>query len=196
MSYEHRGLVIGVKQKLLYILPIFSYAPLKHPDVCHPTDHPDSKSNLFLLKASKFSFITHDSVLKLNDIRTASINRILYQQDGRIPPSSDTYKQIEKLVLQKYFPSFYHDYEQNLQTTASLNEQLIEAADHNNILEAENKRLKAERQISISGIPITEMPFFSCQEQTLLFILLLPPKHRRSLMKGILRKLIVVYPLL
>jgi len=144
ISYEHRGLVIGVKQKLLYILPIFSYAPLKHPDVCHPTDHPDSKSNMFLLKASKFSFITHDSVLKLNDIRTASINRILYQQDGRIPPSSDTYKQIEKLVLQKYFPSFYHDYEQNLQTTASLNEQLIEAADHNNILEAENKRLKAE----------------------------------------------------
>ena len=25
MSYEHRGLVIGVKQKLLYVLPIFSY---------------------------------------------------------------------------------------------------------------------------------------------------------------------------
>lgn len=23
MSYEHRGLVIGVKQKLLYVLPIF-----------------------------------------------------------------------------------------------------------------------------------------------------------------------------
>ena len=27
MSYEHRGLVIGVKQKLLYVLPIFSYDP-------------------------------------------------------------------------------------------------------------------------------------------------------------------------
>ena len=38
MSYEHRGLVIGVKQKLLYVLPIFSYDPAKHPDVyCIPT---------------------------------------------------------------------------------------------------------------------------------------------------------------
>ena len=27
MSYEHRGLVIGAKQKLLYVLPIFSYDP-------------------------------------------------------------------------------------------------------------------------------------------------------------------------
>lgn len=112
MSYEHRGLVIGVKQKLLYVLPIFSYDPLKHPDVYHPIDYPDSKSDMFLLKNSEFSFITHNSVLKLNDIRTVSINRILYQQSGRILPSSDTYKQIEKLVLQKYFPSFYHDYEQ------------------------------------------------------------------------------------
>lgn len=144
MSYEHRGLVIGVKQKLLYVLPIFSYDPLKHPDVYHPIDRPDSKSDMFLLKNSEFSFITHDSVLKLNDIRTASVNRILYQQNGRIPPSSDTYKQIENLVLQKYFPSFYHDYEQSLQAAASLNEQLKEAADHNNILEAENKQLKAK----------------------------------------------------
>ena len=77
--------------KLLYVLPIFSYDPIKHPDVFHPIDHPDSKSDMFLLKISEFSFITHDSVLKLNDIRTASVNRILYQQSGRIPPSSDTY---------------------------------------------------------------------------------------------------------
>ena len=50
MSYEHRGLVIGVKQKLLYVLPIFSYDPYKHPDVYHPIDHPNSKSDIFLLK--------------------------------------------------------------------------------------------------------------------------------------------------
>lgn len=110
MSYEHRGLVIGVKQKLLYVLPIFSYDPVKHPNVYHPTDNPTSKSDMFLLKASEFSFINHDSVLKLNDIRTVSINRILYQQNGMIDPVSNTYKQIEQLVLQKYFPSFYYDY--------------------------------------------------------------------------------------
>ncbi|MCM1326430.1 MAG: hypothetical protein NC094_03530 [Bacteroidales bacterium] len=133
-----------MKQRLLYVLPIFSYDPLKHPDVYHPIDHPASKSDMFLLKSSEFSFITHDSVLKLNDIRTASVNRILYQQNGRIQPSSDTYKQIENLVLQKYFPDFYHDYEQSVQASVSLNEQLKKATDHNNVLEAENKLLKAE----------------------------------------------------
>ena len=124
MSYEHRGLVIGVKQKLLYVLPIFSYDPAKHTDVYHPVDFPASKSDMFLLKSSEFSFISHDSVLKLNDIRTVSINRILYQQSGRIDPVSDTYKEIETLVLRKYFPSFLRDYEQNNKTIESLNEQV------------------------------------------------------------------------
>lgn len=109
MSYEHRGMIIGVKKKLLYVLPIFSYDSNKYPDVYHPTDFPNSHSDMYLLKNGEFSCIKHDSVLKLNDIRTVSINRILYKQDGRINPSSDTYKQITSLVLQKYFSEFYHE---------------------------------------------------------------------------------------
>lgn len=144
MSYEHRGLVIGVKQKLLYVLPIFSYNPDKHQDVFHPVDYPNSKSDMFLLKSSEFSFISHDSVLKLNDIKTVSINRILYQQRGRIAPDSDTYKQIEKLTLQKYFPSFSYDYAQNIKTVEELNEQLNEAIEDKKTIETENERLKAE----------------------------------------------------
>ena len=114
MSYEHRGLVIGVRQKLLYVLPIFSYDPIKHPDVYHPIDNPYSKSELYMLKTSEFSFITHDSVLKLNDIRTLSTKRILYQHSGRIDPQSETYKHIEKLTIHKCFPAFYHEYEEAL----------------------------------------------------------------------------------
>ncbi len=144
MSYEHRGLVIGVKQKLLYVLPIFSYNPSKHPDVYHPLDYPHSKSNLFLLKKSEFSFIKHDSVLKMNDIRSVSVNRILYQQSGQVSPSSDTYKQLEKLVLRKYFPSFCHALEQNTQTITLLNEQLKKLNEYKTILESENERLKSE----------------------------------------------------
>ena len=110
MSYEHRGLVIGVNKKLLYVLPIFSYDSHKHPNVYHPVDNNTSKSDLYLLKKSDYSFIQHDSVLKLNDIRTVSINRILYHQnDGRIDINSLEYKTIEELVLNKYFPSFFHD---------------------------------------------------------------------------------------
>ena len=111
MSYEHRGLIIGVNKKLLYVLPIFSYNPQKHLDVYHPLDNNKSKSDLYLLKSSDYLFIQHDSVLKLNDIRTISINRILYQQkDGRIDIEYLEYKAIEELVLNKYFPGFLYEF--------------------------------------------------------------------------------------
>ena len=123
MSYEHRGLVIGVKNKLLYILPIYSYDAKKHTDVYHPVDFPYSKGDLYLLKSSEFSWINHDSVLKLNDIRTVSINRILYQHTGaKIDPATDTYKRIETFVVQKYFAEFYHDFEQMSKTIELLNQ--------------------------------------------------------------------------
>ena len=144
MSYEHRGLVIGIRQKLLYVLPVFSYNPSKHPDIYHPIDSPTSKSDLFLLKSSEFSFINHDSVLKLNDIRTVSINRILYQQNGRLSPDSDTYKQIEQLVIQKYFPSFYYDYNQLRQKSLSQEEKLKENDTVLNGLISENEDLKKQ----------------------------------------------------
>ena len=145
MSYEHRGLVIGVKQKLLYVLPIFSYDPAKHPDVFPPpTYNPSSKSDMFLLKTSEFSFINHDSVLKLNDIRTVSINRILYQQNGMIAPISNTYKQIEQLVLQKYFPSFYYDYNQFQQKAVLLEKQQKENDAALKELTSKNEELKEQ----------------------------------------------------
>lgn len=144
MSYEHRGLVIGVKQKLLYVLPIFSYIPPKHIDVYHPIDFPRSKSDLFLLKSSEFPFITHDSVLKLNDIRTVSVNRILYQHTGAISLSSDTYKEIEKLVLQKYFPTFIYDFTQMENKLADSEKRLKEMNETLNLLTSENKGLKEQ----------------------------------------------------
>lgn len=58
MSYEHRGLVIGVSGKLLYVLPICSFSA-KYPDhvnAFHPTGNPTSKSNFFLLKSSSVSY--------------------------------------------------------------------------------------------------------------------------------------------
>ena len=147
MSYEHRGLVIGIRQKLLYVLPVFSYNPSKHPDIYHPIDTPTSKSDLFLLKSSEFSFINHDSVLKLNDIRTVSVNRILYQQNGLIPPDSDTYKKIESLVLQKYFPVFTHEYTHLKEKVAECEQLLKETTDSLEKLNIQNNEFK--KQISI-----------------------------------------------
>lgn len=143
MSYEHRGLVIGSKQKLLYVLPIFSFIPDKHIDVYHPVDHPTSKSDLFLLKSSDFPFILRDSVLKLNDIRTVSVKRILYQHKGRIDTSSETYKKIESLALQKYFPSFYYDYEKTNEELKSLTKQISILKAEKDNLASEIKKLKS-----------------------------------------------------
>ena len=81
---------------------------------------------MYLLKSCDFSFIVHDSVLKLNDIRTVSINRILYKHKGDIPPNSDTYKEIESLVLQKYFPDFYYRFRKSTLEITSLKEKISE----------------------------------------------------------------------
>lgn len=126
LSYEHRGLIIGVRKKLLLVLPIFSYDPIKHPDVFHPIDFPNSKSDLFLLKQNEFSFIQHDSVVKVGELRTISINRILYKQSGSISITSDTYKLIESFAFQKAFPTFYYDFEALREENKKLKERIKE----------------------------------------------------------------------
>jgi chromosome segregation ATPase len=99
---------------------------------------------MFLLKNSDFSFISHDSVLKLNDIRTVSVNRILYQQHGVIPLSSDTYKKIEELVLQKYFPSFMYEYANMEQKLSNTEATLSEKEEALQALSTENEGLKRQ----------------------------------------------------
>lgn len=142
MSYEHRGLVIGVKNKLLYVLPIYSYDSKKHTNVYHPVDFPSSKSDLYLLKNSEFSWINHDSILKLNDIRTVSINRIQYKHSENIDPTTDTYKNIESLVIKKYFAEFHHEFENNKQTIKTLKEEIDELRSDNQQLLEEIEKLK------------------------------------------------------
>ena len=127
MSYEHRGLVIGTSGKrLLYVLPICSYKPAdipEHAGAIHPIDNPNSSSNFFLLKSSDFPFLPHDSVLKLNDLRSVSTARIKYQQSGAyIDPSSDTYKAIEYHAFSRHFPVRSYQYSQ----LKKQNEQLLE----------------------------------------------------------------------
>lgn len=116
MSYEHRGLVIGISGKLLlYVLPICSYNVQNpdHQNAIHPIDNPQSSSNYFLLKGIEFPFLTHDSVLKLNDLRSVSISRIKYKQKaGYIDPSSDTYRAIEYHAFSRHFPAYSYQYNQ------------------------------------------------------------------------------------
>lgn len=144
MSYEHRGLVIGVKNKLLYVLPIYSYDSKKHTNVYHPVDFPNSKGDLYLLKNSEFSWINHDSILKLNDIRTVSINRIQYKHSGNIDTRTYTYKNIETLVLKKYFAEFHHEFENNKKMIETLKEDNRKMTEEIDELKSQNQQLLEE----------------------------------------------------
>lgn len=80
------------------------------------------------------------------------MNRILYQQKGdNISISSDTYKKIEELVLQKYFPSFMYDYRQmeekmsDLESTMGKREEELKAIlDENEKLKEQIEKLKIQ----------------------------------------------------
>ena len=81
---------------------------------------------------------------QLNDIRTVSVNRILYQQNGVIPPSSDTYKKIEELVLQKYFPGFLYDFAQLKKKVSESEATISENEEQVKTLLSENEELKKQ----------------------------------------------------
>lgn len=139
MSYEHRGLIIGVKNQMLYVLPIFSYDAGKHKKDCYdPVSNPTGI--YYLLEKSSFNFLSHDSVLKLSDIRSVSKKRILYQQTdssttphqfAKIDPSSDTYKTITNLVFQKYFYEYYNELEESKKQIELLKQELNKLKNQN-----------------------------------------------------------------
>lgn len=129
MSYEHRGVVIGRRKQLLYVLPIFSYKPDIHADAYHPVSNNQSISDFYLLKSDEFKFINHDSVIKLNDLRSVSINRILYSHDARFDIHGDAFKNIEHMTIQKHFASFYREYEDLLKERNQLKEDVTKLQD-------------------------------------------------------------------
>ena len=147
MSYEHRGLVIGISGKLLYVLPICSYnsSNREHIDAYHPEDNPNTKSNFYLLKQNECPFLTHNSVLKLNDIRTVSFARIKYKQDnGYLDPQSATYKEIEKIVFSKYFYSYSYNYDHLIEENKKLNEEIAKLKTLNSELQEKVNSLKRD----------------------------------------------------
>lgn len=112
MSYEHRGLVIGVADKLLYVLPICSFRPdnKEHARAFHPISNLNMRSNFYLLKSEEYQFLKHDSVLKLNDLKTVSTKRILYMH-GAVDNQSEEYLRIERMAFRKCFPQYSYAYD-------------------------------------------------------------------------------------
>lgn len=142
MSYEHRGLVLRANNKLLYVVPICSYDSSKHKDVYHPTENPNQRANFYLLKNTEYDFISRDSVIKLNDLRSVSIKRILYQHNGRLETDEPVFIEIRDMVFARCFPFIhfkYHKMEQEQESNKALVKELREK---NASLEAEIEALK------------------------------------------------------
>lgn len=145
MSYEHRGLVIGVAGKLLYVLPICSYNATipEHVSAYHPIDNINPRSNFYLLKDTEFPFLKHDSVLKLNDLKTLSVNRIMFQQ-GNISIKSQTYTEIERMAFGKCFPIFSFEFDRMKNEISKLTEEVDDKVAEINSLNETIRLLREE----------------------------------------------------
>lgn len=113
MSYEHRGLVIGVSKRLLYVLPIYSFNKdnESHLKAYGYKNNTNKKSKLYFLDEEKYPFLERNSVLKLDDLRTVSTKRIKYKHNGAFDKNSDTYKEIVKIAFSNCFPAYAYEYD-------------------------------------------------------------------------------------
>lgn len=101
------------------------------------------KSHFFLLKSSEFAFLKHDSVLKLNDIRSVSFSRIKYRQpNGFIDPKSSVYQCIEKIVFSKYFFNYSFQYDKLTTENQRLTSQLQQLQSEKQAAEEKLQALK------------------------------------------------------
>lgn len=119
LAFEHRGIIIGKKDNLYYVVPITTVNEKIHNNPYH-IDNPTGDIRYFLLKAFECDFLDHDSVIKCNDIKTVSYLRIK-QKVGSIP--NPLLYAIKRVTLKNVFPTIDYDY---------------------NVLKDENKKLKAE----------------------------------------------------
>ena len=112
MSYEHRGIIIGKSKQLLYVLPIFSYQEEKHKKYLYDkTDR--CGGSLYLMKGEDYKFLKHDSVLKIDDLRSLSTKRILYRyNNGHIDIQSEVFKEITILAFSRIFPEYHYELNQ------------------------------------------------------------------------------------
>lgn len=114
MAFEHRGIVLGKKNNLYYVVPITTYNIKTYPNVYHPIDFPSGDIRFYLLKRDEYSdFLTHDSVVKCNDIKTVSYKRFSKTKLGNI--KDDDFKYILNNAHKLVFPTIDYKLNQEIQ---------------------------------------------------------------------------------
>lgn len=133
MSYKHMGIIIRKFDKMYFVIPITTISLNNNlmATAYHPLDNPTGNDSYYKLKASDFSFLQHDSVLKISEVKGVSVKRI----KSRCSSIEQTDLQlIEKRVLARYFP--WADIKiKNLEKENSLLKMTIEASKIMNVYE-------------------------------------------------------------
>lgn len=117
MAFEHRGIVLGKKDNLYYVVPITTLNTGIHSDAYHPKDNLNGNQKYYLLKELEYEFLDHTSVVKCNDIKTVSYLRFK-KFLGTI--RDDIFEEILSVTFRNIFPTI--DYNQKkLQRTKKKN---------------------------------------------------------------------------
>ena len=104
MSYRHMALIVRRYDKMYYVIPITSISTSNRlmSNAYHPTENPTGNDSYFLLKAVEHSFLNHNSVLKMAEVKGVSVKRIL-SKNGTI--TAPLFEVIEKKYFSRFFPS-------------------------------------------------------------------------------------------
>lgn len=79
MSYKHMGVIFKVDNKQVYAFPITTFNIANHQiaNAYHPIDNPCGNKMYYKIKPSEYSFLFHDSVIKLTELKVLSVKRII-----------------------------------------------------------------------------------------------------------------------
>lgn len=133
MSLDHMGIVISESHSFLYVLPICSKTE-RHKNAYHPIDNnglhnKDCDKSFYLMKPQEFSFLKHDSVLNLLDLKSISKKRTI-KVITKLDINSDFFKYITEYSAKNIFTDniFFRDlqlHKMNSELIKFLNEELI-----------------------------------------------------------------------
>lgn len=123
LAFEHRGIIIGKKDNLYYVVPITTLNSKIHINSYHPTDNRTGNRKYFLMKAYDNDFLDHDSVIKCNDIKTVSYLRI-NRKVGSI--SDELLQEITYITFKNIFPTIDYKYNNLMNENIKIKKEIAE----------------------------------------------------------------------
>lgn len=110
MGYKHMGVIFKTDNKQVYAYPIttFNTSNAQIANAYHPIDNPSGNKMYYKIKSSEFSFLIHDSVIKLTELKFLSVKRII-SKCGSLNTFTNIKKDITEYSLDYLFHEKYNE---------------------------------------------------------------------------------------